>query len=71
MTKENKAVFTFFGASGDLAKRKLYPSLFKLYQKGYLKEHFAVIGTSRAKWSNDQFQGVVAESIKRIKEKKI
>lgn len=68
LTKENKAVFTFFGASGDLAKRKLYPSLFKLYQKGYLKEHFAVIGTSRAKWSDEKFQGIVAESIGHISE---
>ncbi|WP_010621368.1 glucose-6-phosphate dehydrogenase [Paucilactobacillus suebicus] len=68
MTRENKAVFTFFGASGDLAKRKLYPSLFKLYQKGYLKEHFGVIGTSRAKWSDEKFQGIVSDSIKGISE---
>lgn len=63
MTKENIAVFTFFGATGDLAKRKLYPSLFKLYQKGYLKERFGVLGTSRADWSTDQFKDVVKESI--------
>lgn len=68
MAKENTAVFTFFGASGDLAKRKLYPSLFKLYQKGYLKDRFAIIGTSRAEWTDEQFEQIVAESISGIKE---
>ena len=31
------------GASGDLAKKKTYPSLFKLYLKGYLPEHTSII----------------------------
>lgn len=70
MAEENKAVFTFFGATGDLAKRKLYPALFKLYQKGYLQEHFAILGTSRAEWSNDKFSEVVAQSIDSIQEEK-
>lgn len=68
MAKENTAVFTFFGATGDLAKRKLYPSLFKLFQKGYLKKHFAIIGTSRADWTDDHFKDVVLDSISGIPE---
>ena len=47
LATENKAVITLFGATGDLAKRKLYTALFKLYQKGYLADHFALLGTSR------------------------
>ena len=43
---EQAALFTIFGGTGDLAKRKLYPSLFRLYRKGNLAEHFAVIGTA-------------------------
>lgn len=42
----SKVIVTIFGASGDLAKRKLYPSLFRLYQSGNLSKHFAVIGTA-------------------------
>ena len=38
----SKVIVTIFGASGDLAKRKLYPSLFRLYKSGNLSEHFAV-----------------------------
>ena len=40
----SKVIVTIFGASGDLAKRKLYPSLFRLYKSGNLSDHFAVIG---------------------------
>ncbi len=32
---EKVALFTIFGGTGDLAKRKLYPSLFRLYKKDY------------------------------------
>lgn len=33
MITQNTALFTIFGATGDLAHRKLYPSLFRLYKK--------------------------------------
>lgn len=65
---ENKALITLFGAAGDLAQRKLYPSLFKLYQKGYLGDHFALLGTSRRAISDEDFQQMVAKSISGIKE---
>ena len=70
MATENIALITLFGAAGDLAHRKLYPSLFKLYQKGYLADHFALLGTSRREKSDEEFQALVADSIKDIKETK-
>lgn len=63
MIQENKALFVIFGGTGDLAKRKLYPSLFRLYRKGAIHNHFAVIGTARREWSDDYFREVVADSI--------
>jgi glucose-6-phosphate 1-dehydrogenase len=63
---QKKVLFTIFGATGDLAKRKLYPSLFHLFQKGELHENFAVIGTARRPWSDDYYQEVVLDSIKDI-----
>ena len=33
-----KGAFTIFGGTGDLAQRKLYPSLFRLYKKAILKK---------------------------------
>ncbi|GBG97527.1 glucose-6-phosphate dehydrogenase [Lactococcus termiticola] len=61
-----KVLFTIFGASGDLAKRKLYPSLFRLYKKGELADNFAVIGTARRPWENDYFREIVLDSIKEL-----
>jgi len=63
MSKEKIALFTIFGGTGDLAQRKLYPSLFKLYQKGYLQDHFAVIGTARRPWTDDHYHQVVADAL--------
>ncbi|QIL46945.1 glucose-6-phosphate dehydrogenase [Vagococcus coleopterorum] len=63
MTDEQTALFTIFGATGDLAQRKLYPSLFRLFRKGFLNDSFAVIGTARRDWSNDVYRNAVSESI--------
>lgn len=58
------ALLMIFGATGDLAKRKLFPSLFKLFVKGKLAEQFAVIGVARRQLTNDEFQSSVKDSIK-------
>ncbi|WP_129045292.1 glucose-6-phosphate dehydrogenase [Companilactobacillus metriopterae] len=63
MSEEKSAVFIIFGASGDLAHRKLYPALFRLYKSGYLKDHFAVIGTARRPWTDDYFRETIEESL--------
>ncbi|MDR0899702.1 MAG: glucose-6-phosphate dehydrogenase [Lactobacillaceae bacterium] len=55
-----------FGGTGDLAKRKLYTSLFNLYKKGYLVSHFAVVGTAREKLTDDEFQQLVIKSIEKL-----
>ena len=46
-TEKPTALIMIFGATGDLAKRKLFPSLYRLYQKGKLSERFAVVGVAR------------------------
>lgn len=63
MVSEIKTLVTFFGGTGDLAKRKLYPSVFNLYKKGYLQEHFAIVGTARQDLSDAEFKQLVRESI--------
>jgi glucose-6-phosphate 1-dehydrogenase len=57
------ALIMIFGATGDLANRKLFPSLYQLFRKGRLSERFAVIGIGRRTLANDQFQANVKESI--------
>lgn len=58
-----KSIIVIFGATGDLAKRKLIPSIYKLYEKGRLSEDFAVVGVGRREWSNEEFQQRLGESI--------
>ena len=36
-----------FGATGDLARRKLVPALFKLWEKNLLPQNFLIVGASR------------------------
>lgn len=57
------SLITIFGATGDLAKRKLYPSLYHLFTKGKISKHFAVIGIGRREWSNETFQEHVRTSV--------
>ena len=52
----DQATIVIFGASGDLTKRMLIPSLFHLYTKNQLPKHFLIIGSSRTKYSNETFR---------------
>lgn len=56
-------VIVVFGANGDLARRKLLPALFHLYQEGLMPERFAVIGTSRRAMSSDAFRTFARASV--------
>ncbi|WP_407638431.1 glucose-6-phosphate dehydrogenase [Bacillus alveayuensis] len=58
-----KSLVVIFGATGDLAKRKLFPSIYKLYQKGKLAEEFAVVGVARRSLSNEEFRSYVKQSV--------
>jgi glucose-6-phosphate 1-dehydrogenase len=58
------ASIVLFGATGDLAHRKLFPALYQLYQKGTLGENFSVVGVSRKEYSHEAFQKDVAASVR-------
>jgi glucose-6-phosphate 1-dehydrogenase len=53
-----------FGATGDLARRKLLPAIYNLAHEGALPERFNLIGVSRREQSDDDFRGFARESIK-------
>lgn len=52
-----------FGASGDLASRKLVPALHNLQMEGRIPDASAVIGTSRTEYSHGDFQKQMYESV--------
>ncbi|AHV98946.1 glucose-6-phosphate dehydrogenase [Paenibacillus sabinae] len=58
------AVFFIFGATGDLARRKLFPAIYSLYREGKLAEDFAVIGVARRPRSPEEFREDVKASIR-------
>lgn len=57
------AVFFIFGATGDLARRKLFPAIYSLYREGKLAEDFAVIGVARRPRTHEEFREDVHRSI--------
>jgi glucose-6-phosphate 1-dehydrogenase len=56
--------FVVFGASGDLAFRKLYPSLYELYRRDLMSDHFYVLGCGRSQYSPQEFQGIVEKTLR-------
>ena len=59
-----------FGASGDLAKRKLLPAIYNLAHEGALPERFNLIGCARSEWSDDEFRDVAKEAIQKFSRRK-
>lgn len=53
-----------FGASGDLVRRKLLPSLAQVQKRGLLSEQFCLLGVGRTEYSDEQFRKIVADAIK-------
>src|SRR4051812_44124162 len=55
---------TIFGATGDLAKRKLLPALYNLAHEGALPERFNLVGVSRSDHAHEEFRGQAHDAIK-------
>ncbi len=52
-----------FGTKGDLARRKLLPSLYQLEKAGYIHPDTRIIGVGRAEWSQDDYVNFVEEAL--------
>jgi glucose-6-phosphate 1-dehydrogenase len=56
-------VIVLFGATGDLAGRKLLPGMFHLAQVGLMPERFRIIGAARKGIGDEEFQRLAREAI--------
>ena len=56
-------VIVLFGATGDLAKRKLLPGMFHLAQVGLMPERFRIVGAARKAVDVDEFRELARQSI--------
>jgi glucose-6-phosphate 1-dehydrogenase len=53
LPRPSKRVLVLFGATGDLAKRKLFPGFFHLFREGLMPEDFRIIGSGRTSPGSD------------------
>jgi glucose-6-phosphate 1-dehydrogenase len=61
--------YVVFGATGDLTKRKLIPALYHRFKDGQFDEQSRIIGVSRSKLTDAEFQKLGRESIEQFVEK--
>jgi glucose-6-phosphate 1-dehydrogenase len=60
------AVFVIFGATGDLAHRKLLPAIYNLGARGLLPNRFAVVGYARSEMTDDEYREQARASLERF-----
>jgi glucose-6-phosphate 1-dehydrogenase len=52
-----------YGASGDLARRKLLPGLFHLHHAGLMPERYRIVGTSRRGGTDEDFKAIARDAV--------
>jgi glucose-6-phosphate 1-dehydrogenase len=63
MTNSHSDALVFFGATGDLAYKKIFPSLQAMVKRGHLD--IPVIGVAKAGWNIDQFRARALDSVEK------
>ena len=56
-------VIVLFGATGDLARRKLLPGIFHLFEAGLMPERFSLIGAARSALAEEEFVALVRDAV--------
>ncbi|ACO46617.1 glucose-6-phosphate dehydrogenase [Deinococcus deserti] len=57
-----------FGVTGDLAKRKLLPAVFGLWQDGLLGSAFNIVGVGRQEMTDEAFKDLAIKALEESKE---
>jgi glucose-6-phosphate 1-dehydrogenase len=63
MSHEQADALVFFGATGDLAHKKIFPALQALARRGHLD--IPVVGVAKAGWTLDQLKSRAQDSVER------
>jgi glucose-6-phosphate 1-dehydrogenase len=71
MENPKNLIIVIFGASGDLASRKLIPAIFSLKTQKIMPEKFAIVGAGRTKMSNEDFRTKMSGAIISYSEEKV
>lgn len=57
------STMVIFGATGDLSRRKLLPSLYLMHQQGVLPTGFSLVGFGRRPWQDAEFRAYARDSL--------
>src|ERR1044072_1219364 len=63
MSNRQSDALVFFGATGDLAYKKIFPALQAMVKRGHL--NVPVIGVAKAGWNLDQFRARAKDSLEK------
>jgi glucose-6-phosphate 1-dehydrogenase len=63
MTNSHSDALVFFGATGDLAYKKIFPALQAMAKRGHL--NVPVIGVAKAGWNLDQLKARARDSVEK------
>ncbi|HEY1320814.1 MAG TPA: hypothetical protein VGF32_11230, partial [Streptosporangiaceae bacterium] len=63
MPRPDDHVIVMFGATGDLARRKLLPGLFRLAVAGLMPDRYQVVGSARRGLTGEQFREHARQAI--------
>ncbi|HEX3398656.1 MAG TPA: glucose-6-phosphate dehydrogenase [Steroidobacteraceae bacterium] len=61
MNNAESDAFVFFGATGDLAYKKIFPALYAMVRRGGF--HIPIIGMARAGWNLDKLKARARDSV--------
>jgi glucose-6-phosphate 1-dehydrogenase len=67
-TTADPCTVILFGASGDLAKRKVIPAMYDLAQHDSLGERYSIVGFARTPMTDESFRTTIGEAAKTISE---
>jgi glucose-6-phosphate 1-dehydrogenase len=63
MSNVQSDAFVFFGATGDLAYKKIFPALQAMVKRGHLD--VPVVGVAKAGWNREQFEARARDSVEK------
>ena len=70
MENPRNLIIVIFGASGDLASRKLIPAIFSLESQNLMPYNYAILGVGRTKISTEEFRKKMGDAILTFSEEK-
>src|SRR5690349_18115752 len=66
MPSASPCALVIFGASGDLAKRKLIPAIYEMVREKLLPEQFVLVGYARSPLTDQQYRDECRDAVQKF-----